>query len=117
MVNQTLDEPRAREVIGRVMKSKRRGYLALLSEFRRLVKLEQARHTAKVDSATPLQIDIQTRVRDTLEDVYGEGLLTQFAHDPDLIGGIRIQISSDVYDGSVKSRLVALARCFGITAA
>ena len=114
MVNRRLEEPRARAVVGQVLKSRRRGYLALLGEFKRLVKLEQARHTAKVDSAIPLQIDLQTSVRKTLEDMYGEAILTQFAADPELIAGLRIQVGSDVYDGSVRSRLVALATSFGI---
>ena len=117
VVDRRLEEPRARAVVGQVLKSRRRGCLALLSEFKRLVKLEQARHTAKVDSAIPLQIDLQTRVRDTLKDVYGETILTQFAADPELIGGIRVQVGSDVYDGSVRSRLASLAASFGIPSA
>jgi F-type H+-transporting ATPase subunit delta len=33
---------------------------------------------------------------------------TAFAENPELIGGMRIQIGSDVYDGSVRARLKAL---------
>jgi F-type H+-transporting ATPase subunit delta len=117
VVNERLDESRTRAVFRQVLQSKRRGYLALLSEFKRLVKLEHARRTAKVDSAIPLPVELQTVVRNTLEGVYGEAILTEFADRPDLIGGIRIQVSNDVYDGSVKSRLAALATCFGIPSA
>jgi F0F1-type ATP synthase delta subunit len=41
-------------------------------------------------------------------------MTAEFAEDPDLIGGIRVRVANDVYDGSVKARLAALARSFGI---
>jgi F0F1-type ATP synthase delta subunit len=31
-----------------------------------------------------------------------------FAVDPALIGGLRIQVGSDVYDGSIRARLATL---------
>lgn len=104
-------------VLAQILQSKRRGYFTLLNEFKRLVKLEHAKRTARVHSAIPLPTDLQTRVRDTLRRLYGEAIQTEFADDRDLIGGIRIQISSDVYDGSVKSRLATLATGFGIPSA
>jgi F-type H+-transporting ATPase subunit delta len=97
-----------------MLQSKRRGYLAVLGEFRRLVKLESARHTARVESAVPLQADLRSRLRKNLETVYGEGMSTEFAENPGLIGGIRIRVANDVYDGTVKARLTALAKSFGI---
>jgi len=53
-VNGLLDESRARQVVQRVIDAKRRGGLALLAHFQRLVKLEVARRTAEVESAVPL---------------------------------------------------------------
>jgi F-type H+-transporting ATPase subunit delta len=114
LVNETLDEARARVVVRQVLQSRRRGYFTILNEFMRLIKLEHARQTARIDSAVPLQIDLQTRIRDSVARVYGGAMITEFAEVPDLIGGIRIQVSNDVYDGSVKSRLAALAASFGI---
>jgi F-type H+-transporting ATPase subunit delta len=109
-----LDEHRVREAVRHVVRSKRRGYLAVLGEFKRLVKLDTAKHTASVQSAVPLQADLQSRLRTNLEAVYGERMTAEFAEDPDLIGGIRVRVANDVYDGSVKARLAALARSFGI---
>jgi len=109
-----LDEPRVRQVVGHVLRSKRRGYLAVLGEFKRLVKVESARHTARVESAVPLLADLQRRLLQNLEAVYGEGMSTEFAENRNLIGGIRIRVANDVYDGTVKSRLAALAKSFGI---
>jgi F-type H+-transporting ATPase subunit delta len=60
--------------------------------------------------------DLQARVRESLESAYGAGVTTAFVHNPALIGGMRIQIGSDVYDGSVRSKLAALERSLGIEA-
>ncbi len=111
-VNGALDEGRVRQVVQRVMESKRRGYLVLLSHFQRLVKLERARHTAEVESAIPLPVDLRTSVQAGLEGMYGPGINILFAHRPELIGGMRIKVGSDVYDGSVQSELAALEKQF-----
>lgn len=117
VVDSRLDEKRARIVIHRVLNAKRRGYVTVLSEFKRLLAIESAKHTARVDSAVPLDMDLQARVSNGLERVYGQGLQARFEQNPDLIGGIRIRVSSDVYDGTVRSRLTALAASFGIRSA
>ena len=52
MVEGVLDEGRVREAVRKVLEAKRRGALALLAHFRRLLKLERLRHTAEVASAT-----------------------------------------------------------------
>ena len=115
LVDGKLDERRGRQVVKVVLQSRRRGYLTVLGEFKRLVKLERARHTARIESAAPLQPELKTRLRKKLETVYGEAISTEFAQNPDLIGGVRIQVASDVYDASVKARLAALAKSFGIS--
>jgi len=112
LVDGSLDEDRVRHVVRRVLESKQRGSFALLSHFRRLVKLDCARHTATVESATPLPGDFQTSVSSDLERVYGPKLSISFADNPALIGGMRIKVGSDVYDSSVKARLAALERAF-----
>ena len=43
---------------------------------------------------------------------YGPGLSTAFVQRPALIGGMRIQVGSDVYDGSVRAGLAALEQSF-----
>ena len=112
LIDGSLDEDRVLLVVRRVLESKQRGSFALLSHFRRLVKLDCARHTATVESATPLPADLQTSVASDLERVYGPKLSISFADNPALIGGMRIKVGSDVYDSSVKARLAALERAF-----
>ncbi len=40
-----------------------------------------------------------------LRSKYGDGLTTDFRVNPNLIGGLRIRVGSDVWDGSVRGRL------------
>ncbi len=112
LANGDLDEGHVRQVTQSVLGSKRRGYLTLATEFQRLVKLELMRHTATVQSATPLSPDLQANVAADLVRLNGPGISTSFAVRPELIGGMRIKVGSDVYDGSVKAGLAALENSF-----
>jgi F-type H+-transporting ATPase subunit delta len=112
LVSGLLDENRARQAVQRVLELKPRGYLSILSHFQRLVKLDLERRTARVESAIPLPPDLQTGVQTALARKYGRGLDISFAQNPALIGGMRIKIGSDVYDGSVQGRLAALLETF-----
>ena len=112
LVDGSLDEDRVRQVVRRVLESKQRGSFAFLSHFRRLVKLDCARHTATLESATPLPADLQTSVSSDLQRLYGPKLSISFADTPAMIGGMRIKVGSDVYDNSVKARLAALEHAF-----
>ena len=112
LVNGLLDETRTRQVVQRIIESKRRGDLALLSYFRRLVKLEHARHTAEVESAVPVPADLRASIQAGLARAYGPGISASFVHNSKLIGGMRIKVGNDVYDGSVRARLAALEKSF-----
>ncbi len=112
LVNGLLDEGRVRQVAQRIIDAKRRSGLALLSYFHRLVKLDSVRHTAEVESAVPLPEDLRASVEAGLARTYGPGISASFAHNPGLIGGMRIKVGSDVYEGSVRARLVALEKSF-----
>jgi F-type H+-transporting ATPase subunit delta len=110
--NGSLDEKRVRRVVQSVLGSKRRGHLALANEFARLVKLDQLQHTARVESAVTLSPELQIKVEASLARMYGPGMHTSFTETPALIGGMRISVASDVYDGSVKAGLAALEQSF-----
>jgi len=108
VVDGRLDEGRVRRIARRLATSKRRGSLALLASFQRLVRLDHDRHSAVVESAAPLPADVRQDVETGLARMYGAGLEASFREDPALIGGMRIKVGSDVYDGSVRARLAAL---------
>jgi len=111
LVNGRLDESRARQAVALLVGKKPRGYVEILSRLHRLVKLEIEQHTARVESAVPLSAEVQAQVADRLKGIYG-GLDLNFGQNPALIGGLRIQVGSDLYDGTVKMRLEKLEQSF-----
>jgi F-type H+-transporting ATPase subunit delta len=111
-VNGLLDEARVRQAVQAVIARKPRGYVSILSHFQRLVKLDIERRSARVESAVALTPAQQAAIQQNLSRRYGAGLNLTFTQNPALIGGLRIQVGSDVYDGSVQSRLDALAESF-----
>ena len=112
LVNGFLDEVRARQAVQSVIQAKRRGDLALLSHFRRLLKLEWARHRAEVESAVPVPDDLRASIQAGLARAYGPGLRVSFVHNPGLIGGMRVKVGSEVFDGSIRGRLAAMEKRF-----
>jgi F-type H+-transporting ATPase subunit delta len=111
-VDGLLDETRIRRAAADVAAAGHRDRLAILTHLLRLVKGYTAEHTAQVESAITLPADVQADLEATLARRYGQGLETRFTVRPPLIGGIRIQVGSDVYDGTVQAGLAALEKCF-----
>jgi F-type H+-transporting ATPase subunit delta len=107
-----LDEARVRQVVGAVIERKPRGYVGILSHFTRLVKLDLERRTVLVESAVPASDALMQSVKAHLEQRYGAGLDVGFAVNPALIGGLRVKVGSDVFDGTVKGRLASLEESF-----
>jgi F-type H+-transporting ATPase subunit delta len=110
--NGLLDEDRVRGAVREVIAGKPRGYPAILAQLYRLVKLELDRRTAKVESATALSPEQQAEIRAGLGGKYGPGLNVSFGQNPALVGGLRVQVGSDVFDGSVRARLDNLREAF-----
>jgi len=111
-VDGLLEGERVRRVVWQVIAEKPRGYLAILSHFKRLVKLDLERRSARIESAVPLTAELQASVENNLARLYGAGLNLSFAQNPALIGGLRIKVGSDVYDSTVQGRLAALQESF-----
>jgi F-type H+-transporting ATPase subunit delta len=112
VVNGLLDQARVRQVMALVLEGRRRNYLALLSQFQRLVKLHYDEHTAEVQGSEPLSADLQDRIAGWLKGMYGTELAIQFSQSPELIAGMRVRVASDVYDGSVQHQLAVLEKRF-----
>jgi F-type H+-transporting ATPase subunit delta len=111
-VNGVMDTNKVRAVVTGTISAKPRGYLAILEHFKRFVKLEEDRRSAKIESPVAIPPEQQTNLQATLTRIYGPGLNIAFVENPALIGGLRIKVGSDVYDGSVQSRLQQLAETF-----
>jgi len=111
-VNGLLDENRVRQTVKLLGEQKPRGYVEILARLHRLVKLETQRCSARVESATTLSAESQAGVTNRIQQLYGNGVTIAFGQNPALIGGLRIQVGSDLYDGSVKTRLEKLEQSF-----
>jgi F-type H+-transporting ATPase subunit delta len=107
-VNGVLDDNKVRQVVDEVLQNKPRGYAGILSHFQRLVKLDLDRRTARIESVIALDDTEQNSVKSVLSKRYGAGLNFTFAQNPALIGGMRIKVGSDVFDGTIQSRLTQL---------
>jgi F-type H+-transporting ATPase subunit delta len=111
-VDGLLDDNRVRQATALLLSKRPHGYVEILSRLHRLVKLELERRAARVESATPLPADLQADVADRIRKIYGPGADITFSRNPALIGGLRVQVGSDLYDGSVRSRLEKLEQSF-----
>ena len=111
-VNGLLDEGRVRQSVSLLVQQKPRGFLAVLEQLHRLVKLDVVLRSARAESAAPLTEQFQAQLGADLAKIYGPGLNLEFAVNPELLGGMRVQVGRDVYDGSVQARLNALKETF-----
>jgi F-type H+-transporting ATPase subunit delta len=111
-VNGLLDENRVRQTAKLLGEKKPRGYVQILSRLHRLVELDLQQRTARVESPMPLSVDMQAAVTSRIKKNYGEGLDISFGQNAALIGGLKIRVGSDLYDGSVKTKLERLESSF-----
>jgi len=112
LVNGSLDEARVRGVVQLVLAAGGGGRLGVLSRWLRLVRLDRAKRLADVESAVPLPADARAAIEAALARVLGADLATSFADNPALIGGVRVKVGSDVYDGSIQGHLAAIESRF-----
>jgi F-type H+-transporting ATPase subunit delta len=104
-----LDSAKVGAVTDTVIRAKPRQYIGVLKEFARLIRLEAARRHAIIESAADLEAAEKTAILGTIRSKYGADVTSEFKTNPALIGGLRIQVGSDVVDASVRSRLDRLA--------
>jgi F-type H+-transporting ATPase subunit delta len=97
-----------REIVRAIVEKKPRNYIQLLQDYSRLLRLELDKHRATVESAAELDPELRHDIVSGLEKKYGPGLTTEYVVNPELIGGVRVRVGSDVWDGSVRHRLERL---------
>lgn len=107
-----LDEAKLRSVVAKLVESKPRDYVGILGALQRLTRLDSERRKVTVESAVALDEATRQRVLSGLSKQYGTGLAAQYQTNPTLIGGLRIRVGNDVFDGSVQGRLDRLANLF-----
>jgi len=107
-----LSDDKVRETMKLLTEKKPRDYVAVLSHLNRLVKLDVQRRTAHVQSAVALNDSQQNQLKENLAKLFGKNLIYSFTENADLLGGMRVKVGSDVYDGSVRTRLAKLEESF-----
>jgi len=107
-----MDADKVRQAVRLLVEKKPRGYVGILHHLQRLVKLDEDSRTARVESAVALDSAQQQSVRESLERMKSGEVRVEFAENVDLIGGMRVKIGDDVFDGSVRTRLTGLRDSF-----
>ena len=105
-----LDSGRVSALVKSLIETKPRNYLGVLAAYKRLLRLEVEERTATIESASPLGPEAARAMITNLQRKYGSDLDTQFVTKPELLGGMRIRVGSDVWDSSVQNRLQRLQR-------
>ncbi len=103
-----LDQQKISRMVETVLSEKPRHYVEVLKDYQRLVRLEVERRHVVVESAAPLNPQLSDQVLAKLKARYGDDLTAEFRTNPVLLGGLRIKVGDDVWDGSVRHRLQAL---------
>ncbi len=109
LVDGAVDLERVKTIIRKLASAKPRGYLAIIAQFHRLLRLELEKRHAVIESAEPLTAELTAQVTADMKRKYGEDVTTEFKVTPSLLGGMRLKLGSDVWDGSVKNRLERLS--------
>ncbi len=111
--NGRVDGDVVRKVVANLKEKQSRGFLGVLAAYTRLVRLEIERSHAVIESAVPLEDETRSAVEFDLQKKHEGGLTVEYKVTPELLGGLRIRVGNDVWDGSVKGRLERLRERIG----
>lgn len=76
-----------------------------INELLETAAARRQRSVANVTAAVELSAAQRARLAQILKDAYGRDMHINVAVDPEVLGGIRVQVGSEVVDGTVLSRL------------
>ena len=107
-----LDSGRVASLVKSLIEKKPRHYVQVLDAYKRLLRLEVQKRSATIESASELAPDAAKQMVENLQRRYGTDLSTEFVVNPELLGGMRIRVGSDVWDSSVRNRLQRLQQQF-----
>ena len=105
LVDGKLDSSRISSLVKTLIERKPRHYIQVLEAYQRLLRLEVEKRTAVIETATELPPDAGQKLVENLKRQYGSDLAARFVVNPELLGGMRIRVGSDVWDSSVRNRL------------
>jgi len=76
-----------------------------IDEYLKLAAANRNQAAATVRAARPLSDSDKARLEKALSAKYGKAVHTNVVVDPELLGGIKVEIGDDVIDGTIASRL------------
>jgi F-type H+-transporting ATPase subunit delta len=82
-----------------------RSFSAALTRLVELSAQWRERQLAYVTVAAPISDDEEQRLGATLQQLYGREVSMMVTVDPEILGGMSVQVGSDLYDGTVLRRL------------
>ena len=100
-----LDSGRIASLVKSLIEKKPRNYIRVLESYKRLLRLEVEKRSATIETATALAPDAGAKIVENLKRKYGSDLAAKFVVNPELLGGMRIRVGSDVWDSTVRNRL------------
>ncbi|HEY2625732.1 MAG TPA: F0F1 ATP synthase subunit delta [Candidatus Udaeobacter sp.] len=103
-----LDHGRISSLVDSLIAQKPRNYINVLKNYGRLLRLELEKRRARIETANEVDPATSSELVANLKRKYGSDLTAEFAVKPELLGGMRIRVGSDVWDGSVRNRLERL---------
>jgi F-type H+-transporting ATPase subunit delta len=103
-----LDSGRISSLVDSLIARKPRNYIGVLKNYRRLLRIEVEKRRARIETAIDVDRETSSKLVANLKKKYGSDLTTEFVVNPQLLGGMRIRVGSDVWDGSVRNRLERL---------
>ena len=104
-----MNEATVRLVADKIAADKPRNYLAMLTAFTELVRLERAAHTATITSAVPLTAGEQAAITAKL-NARQSGLSYEWQVDSSLIAGLTVKVGDNVTDASIRTRIEQLTK-------
>jgi F-type H+-transporting ATPase subunit delta len=103
-----LDRGKIASLVQSLIAKRPRHFIPILGNYKRLLRLEVEKRHAKIESASELNEQTSSKIVAKLKQRYGDDLTAEFIVDPMLLGGMRVRVGSDVWDGTVRNRLERL---------
>jgi len=133
LISPSVSQARKRAVISRLAEVQGtarvvRNFLLVLSDHRRLDALTEVASAleiiiderlgfarASIQSAEALRPEQQDALIRRISEMTGKNVRPSYAVNPELVGGVVVNVGSKVYDGSVRGQLAAIGRRLLIT--
>jgi F-type H+-transporting ATPase subunit delta len=128
LTSPSVSQARKRAVISRITEVQGtarmvRNFLLVLSDHRRLDALTEVASAleiiiderlgfarASIQSAEALRPEQQDALIRKISEMTGKNVRSSYAVNPELVGGVVVNVGSKVYDGSVRGQLAAIGR-------